>query len=185
MDKIEIIAAAIGLVYIYLEYKANAWMWLFCIAMSLLYGWVFWSSKMYANLMLNVYNIGISLWGVSLWMRHKGQTDEESNILSFPRKWLPVLLGVIVVLVPLLAWVLKLMGETEAPLLDGLTASLSVVGIWMLAKKYYQQWFCWIVADVLYVVMFVHNSMWPSAVLYAVYVGVAVAGCVAWHKRAS
>lgn len=183
MNTIEIVAAAIGLVYIYLEYKANAWMWLFCIAMSVLYAWVFWSERMYANLMLNVYNIGISVWGVMCWLRHKEAEGGESDILSFPRRWVPVLVGAVVVLVPVLAWVLKIMGETEAPVLDGLTASLSVVGIWMLAKKYYQQWYCWIVADVLYVAMFAHNHMWPSMVLYVVYVVVAVAGCVAWRKR--
>lgn len=177
---VEIVAAALGLIYIFLEYRANAWMWLFSIAMSVLYSWVFFSQNMYANLLLSIYNIGVSVWGVRSWLQHKDAAQGDTLILTFPRRWMPLLIGVIVVLVPLLAWVLKLMGETEAPLLDGLTASLSVVGIWMLAKRYRQQWLCWIVADILYVVMFAQSGMWPSLVLYAVYVGIAILGYRHW-----
>lgn len=179
---IEIIAAALGLIYIVLEYRANVWMWFFCIAMSLLYAWVFWQQKMYANLALDIYNIAISVWGAYTWLRHRSSQADATSVCGCPR-WLLWLLGaVVVLLVPLLGWVLRMMGESEAPLLDGLTASLSVVGIWMLAKRYYQQWICWIVADVLYVVMFVNSHMWPSAALYALYVVIAVIGYLHWRK---
>lgn len=183
MSPVEIIAAILGLVYILFEYKANPWMWLFSILMSTLYAYVFFSQKMYANFLLSLYNIGISVWGAYTWIKRRKASSDEEAILSFPRKWWPVLIGVVVMLTPLLAYVLRQMGESEVPLLDGLTASLSVVGIWMLAKKYYQQWFCWIIADVLYVVMFVQSSMWPSTVLYAVYVVIAVVGVVHWRKE--
>ena len=184
MDIIEIIAASLGIIYIVLEYRANVWMWLFGIAMSLLYAWVFGTQHMYANLALDIYNVIMSVWGVYMWRKNREAKSDEETILNCPRKILWLLGGLIVVLVPLLGWVLKLMGESESPILDGLTASLSVVGVWMLAKKYYQQWVCWIVADVLYVVLFIKGRMWPSTILYAVYVVIAIAGYIRWRKDA-
>ena len=183
MSLVEIIAALLGLVYILLEYKANPWMWLFSILMSVLYAYVFISQRMYANFLLSLYNIGISCWGAYTWIERRKTSGDDGAIASLPKRWWPVLVGAVVLLTPLLAFVLRLLGESEVPLLDGLTASLSVVGIWMLAKKYYQQWFCWIIADVLYVVMFAQSAMWPSMVLYAVYVVIAVAGVARWKRR--
>lgn len=182
MSPIETVATILGLAYILFEYKANPWMWLFGILMSMLYAYVFFSKSMYANFSLSLYNIGISAWGAYTWVMRRKVSSDEGDILSFPKKWWPALVGAVVVLTPLLSYVLWQMGESESPFLDGLTTSLSVVGIWMLARKYYQQWFCWILADVLYVVMFVQNSMWPSAVLYAAYVAIAVAGVVRWRR---
>lgn len=156
-------------------------MWLFGILMSVLYAYIFFSKKMYANFLLSLYNIGISAWGAYTWIKRRQVSSDQGAVLSLPRRWWPVLVGAVVLLTPLLAYVLRQLGESEGPLLDGLTASLSVVGIWLLAKKYYQQWFFWILADVLYVVMFVQSTMWPSAVLYAAYVAIAVAGLVRWR----
>lgn len=183
MNAFEIVAAGLGLVYLLFEYKASPWMWLFSILMSGLYAYVFFLQGMYANFVLSLYNIGISVWGGYSWVRRRQVGGDAGAIRSFPRRWWPVLVGAVVLLAPLLAWVLRWMGESEVPLLDGLTASLSVVGIWMLAKKYYQQWFCWIVADGLYVAMFVHSGMWPSTVLYGVYVVVAVLGVLHWRRQ--
>lgn len=183
MDTFEVVAAVLGLVYIFLEYKANPWMWLFSILMSMLYAYLFFSRMLYANFALSIYNVGVSIYGGYCWIKWRRVVSDEGAIRSFPSHRWPFLVGTLVLLVPLLAWVLWVLGESGSPLLDGITASLSVVGIWMLAKKYYQQWFCWIVADILYVVMFLQNGMWPSMLLYAVYVVIAVAGTVHWRKQ--
>lgn len=182
ISAIEAIAAFLGLIYIVFEYRANAWMWLFSITMSVLYVWVYFSQTMYANMVLTLYNIAVSVYGVWLWIKQKDESSAE-GIRQFPKRKLPWLGLLIIVLTIGLTQILILLGESEVPLLDGLTASLSAVGIWMLAKKYYQQWVCWILADVLYVAMFISSGMWPSTILYIVYIIVAVFGFIRWRKR--
>lgn len=181
---VETIAALLGLAYIIFEYRANVWLWVFSIAMSALYVGVYLSQHMYANMVLSIYNIAVSVYGICAWKKG-GSSKDEAPIVRFPLRRLPLLVGAIALLVPLLAWVLWSMGETSAPWLDGLTASLSVAGMWMLAKKYCEQWLCWIVADMLYVAMFVQESMWPSAVLYAVYVSIALFGYAKWRRESA
>lgn len=182
MSIIEIIGAFIGLAYIWLEYKANPWMWLCGVLMPIAYVWIYFSNGLYANAAFNLYTIGISVYGVYHWLRG-GDDKGEAPIRSFPRKWWLLLIGVVVLLAVVLTWLLGFLRESQVPLLDGLTTSLSIVGMWMLAKKYYQQWLCWLLVEPLTVLMCILAGMWPTAILYAVYTVVAVLGYFRWKKQ--
>ena len=198
IDYFELFAAVIGLGYIYFEYKGRWPMWLLGVVMPLCYVWIYFRSGLYANATLNVYNVVISIYGLHCWL-HGGEEGGEAPITSMPRRWTPWVIGVIIVMAGGLTWLLSLLGESEALWgitpdgsspkwlqlqagLDGLTASLSIVGMWMLARKYYQQWLCWLLVEPLTVVMCLAAHLWATAVLYAVYMVVAVMGYVKWKR---
>lgn len=184
MDYFELFAAVIGLGYIYYEYKGRWPMWVLGVVMPVCYVWIYFRSGLYANATLNVYNIVISAYGFYRW-RHGGSDGGEAPILSFPRRWVPWLVCIILLMAGVLTWLLGLLGESQVPWLDGLTASLSVVGMWMLAKKYYQQWLCWLLVEPLTIAMCVATHLWATAILYAVYTVVAVMGYLKWKREIS
>lgn len=195
MDYFELFAAVIGLGYIYFEYKGRWPMWVLGVVMPLCYVWIYFRSGLYANATLNVYNVVISIYGLHRWL-HGGENGGEVPIGSMPRRYVPWVVAAIVVMGGALTWLLSLLGESQAIWgtegsasllqcgLDGLTASLSVVGMWMLARKYYQQWLCWMLVEPLTVVMCLATHLWATAVLYAVYMVVAVMGYVKWKRQA-
>ena len=195
MDYFELFAAVIGLGYIYFEYKGRWPMWVLGVVMPLCYVWIYFRSGLYANATLNVYNVVISIYGLHRWL-HGGEDGGEVPIGSMPRRYVPWVVVAIVVMGGALTWLLSLLGESQAIWgtegsasllqcgLDGLTASLSVVGMWMLARKYYQQWLCWMLVEPLTVVMCLATHLWATAVLYAVYMVVAVMGYVKWKRQA-
>ena len=69
MQTIEIIAAIIALVYIYLEYKASKWLWPVGVIMPILYIWIFFQSKIYAYMGINIYYFFASIYGWIQWNR--------------------------------------------------------------------------------------------------------------------
>ena len=73
--------------------------------------------------------------------------------------------------------------DSPVPLWDGLITSLSVVATWMLTKKIIEQWYVWILANSIAVIVYLVMNMYPTAVLFAVYTAMAVIGLRAWGKQ--
>ena len=69
-----------------------------------------------------------------------------------------------------------------SPVLDAFTTALSIVGIWALARKYLEQWFVWIVVDVVTCGLYFYKDIPFKASLYGVYVIIAVFGYFKWRK---
>lgn len=186
MDKIEIIGAIIGIIYLILEYKANSWLWLFGVLMPLFYIYIFFQNTLYANAAINVYYVGICIYGFFCWQKKKGESakGEGEVIASMPKKYLWPIIGLLVVCTGVIAWILNLLGESEMAILDGFTAALNVVGMYMLAKGWYQQWICWIIIEPIMVVISIAQGMYPTAVMYLVYCVIAVLGYYRWKREA-
>jgi nicotinamide mononucleotide transporter len=72
--------------------------------------------------------------------------------------------------------------DSRVPLADSFTTALSFVGIWALARKYLEQWFIWIVVDVVCTVLYVQKGIPFKAALYGLYVVIAVMGYIKWKK---
>lgn len=73
--------------------------------------------------------------------------------------------------------------DSPVPLWDGLITSLSVVATWMLTRKYLEQWYVWIMANAIAVVVYLLMGMYPTAVLFLVYFGMAIIGVRAWSRN--
>lgn len=184
VDTIEIIGAIVGIAYLILEYKANPWLWLFGLLMPLFYIYLFFRNALYANAVINIYYVGASVYGLLCWRGWiGGKSKDESPISSMPRKALMPLVAITALVTIALALVLKQLGESEAAWLDGFTAALNVVGMFMLARGWYQQWICWIIVEPVMVVMSILTGMYPTAVMYLVYCVIAVMGYLRWKKE--
>ena len=72
--------------------------------------------------------------------------------------------------------------DTDVPWFNGLTSALSIIGMWMLAKKLIEQWFVWFVVDILSAVLYFYKGLEPTALLYSVYAIVAILGYKKWNK---
>ena len=72
--------------------------------------------------------------------------------------------------------------NSNVPVLDAFTTALSIVGIWALARKYLEQWFVWIVVDVVTCGLYFYKDIPFKASLYGVYVIIAVFGYFKWRK---
>lgn len=182
---IEAFAVVAGLIYLFFQIKAKPAMWVFGILMSLCYVYLNYRNQLYANMCLHIYYIVISLYGLLVWLGviKKRKGNQTRAIQSFPKKGIVPLVLVWAAVAAFLVWILGHLGETRTPWMDGSTSALSVIAMWMLARKYYQEWICWLICNPINVVMFAMAGMWPTAVMYAVYLVMGVVGFIQWRKE--
>lgn len=181
---IDFVGAVIGLFYIISEYRAGRWFWPLCLLMSAFYIYIDFSSGYYANGSICIYNFIMSIYGILVWrglIQSKDKT--ERPIGSCPRRYVPWLLLSVVLLTCFMWWLLRHLGESQYPMLDGFSSALSIVGMWMVAQKWWQQWFCWLIVEPIMVVLFWLSGNYASAVLYVVYEVFCILGIYSWYRR--
>ncbi len=182
-QKLEIAGAAVGLVYIWLEYRANRWFWLAGIIMPSIYIYVYLHEGVYANVGINLYFVIAGVYGLAAWRRGKG--GEEKPMGRTPRRvWLPSIVAAAALTVGI-AWLLTRFTDSTVPWGDAFTTAFSVVALWMLARKWAEQWLVWIVVDAVYCGMYLYLAMYPTSIMYGVFTIVAMFGFFKWKRMAA
>lgn len=97
------------------------------------------------------------------------------------RSWLKAFIVFWVALLAI-AWLLINCTDSDVPWWDAFTTALSVVGMWMLARKYLEQWWIWMVVDVVCVGLYIYKDLYFTAGLYALYAIISVFGWMNWRK---
>ena len=183
MHILDIVGAAIGLVFVFSEYKASRWLWPSSLLMAAFYAVINFRIGWYANMGICLYNFLISLYGILVWHGIvQGNKGEERPIASCPARLWPWIAAATITLTVGLRWLLGLLGETSNPWLDGLSAALGIVGMWMLSQKYWQQWFFWLVSEPILVYIYLRTGYPASAAMYAVYEVFCIMGIIRWKK---
>lgn len=178
---LEILGFITGAICVYLNTRQNVLGWFFGIINAVLYGAVFWQVRLYADTGLQGYYFLTSIYGWWMW-KFGGQNHDGVRVTRTPAKLYPVF-GVIFIAVTL-SWGFLLSKFTNASLTyaDSALTIASLIGQWMLARKYLENWIIWIVADAAYVVMYFYKDLHLTAILYAVFLILAVIGYVQWRR---
>jgi len=147
---VELLGTISGLIYLYLEIKERIWLWPVGIATSALYVAVFYTSKFYADMALNIYYVLISIYGWYQWMFGGDSSKKENAPLRIKRTpiqfWFWITTSFVVFFI-LLWWILDNYTDSPVPLGDAFTTALSIVATWMLARKYIEHWWLWVVIN--------------------------------------
>jgi len=209
LNILDILGAAIGLVFVFSEYKASRWLWPSSLLMAAFYAVINFRIGWYANTGICIYNFLISIYGLLVWRglverrqkmerRHPAGKDnaeplddagkmptvqEERPVASCPLRLWPWLLLATAALTLLFRWLLPLLGEATMPLLDALSAALGIVGMWMLSQKYWQQWLFWLVSEPILAYIYFATGYTASAVMYLVYEVFCILGIVRWRRQ--
>ena len=182
-ERIELLGAVIGLVYVFLEYRASWWLWIAGIVMSLFYIYIFAEVDCYAWAFTYLYYLGANIYGIVVWKKNNAE-DSDSGISDLPKKYFPIIASIILVSSFIIFFILKRYTDTQIPVSEAFSTALSVVGMWLLAKKYLQHWYIWLVVNAIYAIANLWLGLYFSSLLFAVYFGVSVLGLVRWRKLA-
>lgn len=185
-EYVEILGVIIGFIYLWLEYKASIYLWLTSIIMPAIYLFVYFDAGLYADVAINIYYLIIGVYGWMSWrygISRKNGTEKYDLKISHTsrRQWLRLLIAYIVIHFAI-SFTLINFTDTDVPWFNGLTSALSIIGMWMLAKKLIEQWFVWFVVDILSAVLYFYKGLEPTALLYSVYAIVAILGYKKWNK---
>jgi nicotinamide mononucleotide transporter len=177
---LEWIAAIAGAVSVYLSARQNIWSWPTAIVNVSLYTVIFLRSGLYSDMGLQVVYLALSVYGWYQWL-HGGAGHAPLRVSRASRRvWLLSVFAGGVFWVALWQFTARLPGVSLAWLDAGLT-TLSLVAQWMMTRKILENWLLWIIADIVYVPMYVYKELYVTAGLYTVFLVLAVMGFVQWR----
>lgn len=181
---IEVIGALAGLIYLYLEIKQNIWLWPLGIITSAFYIYVFFTSKFYADMGLQVYYLVISFYGWWHWLY--GSKDIQKEELPITRtsakQWIYISL-ITLVLFGVMVFILKRYTDSPVPIGDAFVTAWSITGTWMLAQKLIEHWWVWVVVNLLSLGLFIWKELYPTSILFFFYFTLAIVGYYQWKKE--
>ena len=194
----DVLGTALGLLYLYLELKENILMWITGAIMPVVYTVVLYRAGLYADCGMEFYYFLAAVYGFWMWGRRRAvdvssfsggsRQGGEDKVFGLAISHIPV--SVVYVLVPITfglwfaLWAfLNFCTDSNVPVLDAFTTSLSIIGLWMLSRKYIEQWWVWLVVDAVSSSLYIYKGIYARAFLYAVYTVIAVYGYYAWRRR--
>lgn len=180
---LELLSFILSVATVLLNIRQNHWAWLFAILSSATYGVVFAGARLYGDMALQLVFISVSFWGWYQWL-HGSSTHDTLPVTELERRGIVLsavgwLAGFVV-----LASFLRHFTDTDVPNMDGFLTAGSLVGQVLLSRKKVENWHVWIIVDIIYVALYVHKHLILTAVLYGLFVLMAVAGLVAWKRAA-
>lgn len=180
MSGLELFAATLGVIAVWLTVKQNPWCWPIGLVMVLIYSWIFFEVKLYSDMLLQVIYAALQLYGWWQWTR-AGEARHGREVSRL--EGTSVLYGLVIGAVGSLLLGAAMAHWTDAaqPWLDAALTGFSLVAqVWM-AQKRVQCWPLWIVVDVIFVGLFVYKSLYLTAALYGLFLMLAVQGWREWR----
>ncbi|MDR6236738.1 nicotinamide mononucleotide transporter [Pseudomonas psychrotolerans] len=181
MSTVELVAAVLGIVAVWLTVRQNIWGWPIGLVMVVLYVWIFYDVKLYSDMLLQCVYAVLQLYGWWQWLRG-GQQHQGREVTSLGGAPIAGGLAVGAVGSLVLGYLMGTHTDAALPWLDAALTAFSLVAQFWMAQKRLQCWALWFVLDVIYVGLFYHKGLYPTAVLYAVFVGLAAYGWLDWRR---
>lgn len=178
---LELISFILSVITVWFNIRQVHWAWLFAINSSALYALVFFDAKLYGDMGLQFFFIAVSSWGWVQWIQGNAEPEglpittlNRQGLIQSSLGWL---LGFV-----LLSAFLKAFTDTDVPYADGFLTAGSLLGQILLSRKKIENWHVWIIVDILYVGLYLYKQLFLTAVLYALFVVMAIVGLQAWNK---
>ncbi len=183
VNYIELLGAVLGFIYIFFSIRQSILTWPVGLLTSVLYVWVFFISKLYADMGLQLYYVFISIYGWYEWLSGKQQNKSAGLKISSVNLRLGLWLAMAGLAIFLVIWfILSRFTDSPVPMADALATALSIVATWMLARKILEHWLVWIFVDAFSVGLFLYKNLLPTVILFVVYTVMAVVGYIEWRK---
>lgn len=180
MSTIEIIAVIISIIGVTLTIKRQMWCWFFNFIAFVLYAYIFYEYKLYGETILQFIFIVMNLYGFYHW--RKGKVEEHTIRIEKSNAPTLVMQMVLASIAGLLfGLVLHYFTDASLPILDAQLAAFSLLATYWTTQKYIATWVLWVIVDIVYVGMFLYKSLYLTAGLYAVFIGLAILGWKQWN----
>lgn len=150
------------------------------LIMVSLYLVIFGSARLYSDMILQAIYIPLQLYGWWYWV-HGGENRPQAPVARL--SWSAVAGWMLVTAAATVAWG-SLMSKTDAafPYIDAFTTMASLVAQWLMGRKKWENWLFWIAVDVVAIPVYVVKELYPTSIMYAIFLGLCIMGLISWWK---
>jgi len=180
---LELVAVALALAMVWFNIREIHWAWPLAIASSLLYLLLFAHHRLYGEAGLQVVFATVALWGWFQWLRGRRADGSALRVAALAPAARAAWTAVGLVLWLLLGLLLAGRTDSDVPWWDAFPTAFSLVGQFLLGRKYIENWAVWIVVNVVSVALFAYKGLWLTVLLYTVFIALSFVGWRAWRSR--
>ena len=182
---LELVAFVLAILMVVCNIRVNVLGWPLAIASSLLYFLLFWKSRLYGDASLQIFFAVVAGWGWWQWLGGKQADGTALKVRSLSPRGRWVVLGVMVVAWPATGLFLKHYTDTDVPWWDAFPTAGSLIGQWLLGRKYVENWTAWVVVNIVSVALFAYKGLWLTVLLYLIFIAMSFVGWRAWRRLAA
>ena len=180
MSITEMIAVIFSLFSVYFCMKNNTLCWPMSIIGVSAYAVLFLTQSSYANFTLQFVFLAQSLYGWYFWNKQ----ENTRKITHIELKQAILLLLLSIVIETMTFWIITHLTKTPETnvIMDSASATLSIVALYLMGRKVIEHWVLWVIADVIFVVYFIHLGLYLSSALYVVFFMLSINGYRSWRR---
>jgi len=179
---LETLAVALGIAYLVLAMRENSLCWYCAFFSTALYVWIFGDVSLYMESALNVYYMGMAIYGCFQWQRC-GVNHEGLEIVRWTAKQHGLAISTIVLIALVSGYLLSIGTDARLPYLDSLTTWGSILTTVMVARKVLENWLYWIVINTISIYLYLDRGLEQTALMFMLYLVLAILGYYAWRKK--
>ena len=179
---LELVAFAFAVAMVVCNIRVDVLGWPLAIASSLLYFLLFWKSRLYGDAALQVFFAAVAGWGWWQWLRGTDAGGRALQVRELGAAGRFIAIALLALAWPATALFLKHFTDTDVPWWDAFPTSASLLGQWLLGRKYVENWPAWIVVNIVATALFAYKGLWPTVLLYAVFAVMSFIGWAAWRR---
>ena len=151
---LETLAVVLGIGYLVLAMRENSLCWYCAFFSTALYVWIFGDVDLYMESALNVYYMGMAIYGWSQWQRG-GVDNTGVKIVRWTLKQHSIgVIGIFTISV-ISGYLLSKNTSAQLPYLDSFTTWGSVFTTVMVARKVLENWLYWIVINAVSIYLYI------------------------------
>ena len=179
---LEVAGVISGLLCVYLAAKNIIWNWPLAIISVSIYIFIFYDSHLFADMGLQVYFLAVNIYGWYFWSK-KPATATKTPVTSIKQREAVLSALAIVIFTFLLGWLLYNHTTASYPYIDSFCTACSIVAQFFMARKVLQNWLLWVFVDIIYVGIYLFKGLHLTAIMYAIYVVIALIGYLDWKRE--
>lgn len=178
---VEIFGVVTGLIYVGLAARSSVLCWPVGIINAIIYFFVFYISRIYGDMSLQLLYLCLSVYGWIYWKNNTEGGNKKIKRLSTIEIFYCI---IFIIMISVIIYLIFIKYTNNAlPILDSITTALSLLGQILLTRKFLENWLIWLMANFLYLVVYFKRELYLTMGLYSIFILVSIYGFVYWKKQ--
>jgi nicotinamide mononucleotide transporter len=178
----EMVGVFFGLVSVLYARKGNVLVFPSGIISVLIYVYLCFQRRLYADMAINAYYFLMSVYGWYFWIR-KTDKSEKQPITSCNRTEMINYLAVTILSFVIIYFILARFTDSDVPFIDSLTTAVFFTGMLLMARKKIENWLLWILGNTISIPLYFYKGLILTSLQFLVLLILAISGYLVWKKQ--
>jgi nicotinamide mononucleotide transporter len=179
---LEYIAVIFGILSVWFASRENIWVYPTGIINVGLYIFLFIIAKIYAQALVQVFYLVLSVYGWYNWVHHPSSEGQTAITRLDLKGWI-LSVSLTIAGTVFFYFILSRYTDSPVPMMDSFTTSVFFVTMWLMAIKKAENWLGWIVGDLILIPLSISQHLAFTSIQYLVFLVLPVSGWIEWNKK--